>query len=397
MNLRSAILLPVVVLAVVMTAPLNLCAQTDEQADDTVPIRLEGMTEAQADQIANDRPAEPAEAGDAQRRETDIERELTFAEIRRRVLEERAVPVTPSNPDLNLRQGGPAETRRSDERPRFENGEGLVNKLVSVGRGEMGWLAATLLRGKRDDNGDLPSVRLLQCPMLAAMEDVLDERPDALFQISGEVMLFNNEVYLMLRRASIWEGERPAAAGRAACRPVEAGDTGEAPVVAAEPAGFGETAEPTETLSEAMSAEEGDVPSTDDLMDELFRDRPGRALPAPRRQPEDAASEAAESVSPAEPEPLPAGERDLVADRTVRIVRSEDGRWYEVRFVGDNTLREPPMRVLPNKLLSRAIGLMQAPGAAARKFRVTGEVFRYKGRRYVLLRRLLVERDMGQF
>jgi hypothetical protein len=281
-------------------------------------------------------------------------------------------------------------------RPRYDDGQGLIDQLVAIDRDEMGWLIATFLRDPRDDNGNLPTIRLLQCPMLEAMEAELAEHPGAIFQISGEAALFGGEAYFMLRRASVWEGPRPEAAGRTASgepADIEPEALPAVPVATA-------TSKPDATLSETIAetaGPSGETPSTDDLMAELMADQPGRAVPTPTPTPEESLREVTESVAPAAGKPLPIGERDLVADRTVRIVRSDDGRWWEVRFVGDNTLREPPMRALPSGLLAKAIGLMREIGAADMRFRVTGEVLRYKQRRYILLRRLLIERDMGQF
>jgi hypothetical protein len=400
MNNLCRIISTLMLTAAVLAAPALLRAQPapNPAGDDAsaAPIRLETITESQARSLSED-------ASDSETRETsgneteaaDIERELSFAEIRQRMLEERAVPITPENPDVDVsRPARPADATPS--RPtRFKNGEGLVNRVVAVDRDEMGWLAATLLRADRDDNGDLPMIRLLQSPMLEAMEEAMDAQPDTLFQINGEVMLFRGAPYLMLRRAAIWEGPRPEAAGRPVTSD-EPPDRPEPPATEGTPA---DASEPQETLSEAIAEETGVTPeagSTDALADELFRDTPGQALPAP--PPDRPATEPhEESVAPAKTEPLPAGERDLIADRTVRIVRSRDGRWYEVRFVGDNTLREPPMRALPSTLLDKAVALMNRPGMTNMKFRITGEVVRYKGRRYLLLRRLIEYRDMGQF
>ncbi len=316
----------------------------------------------------------------------NIEEELTFAEIRRRMMQEQPVPITPSR----------SRRRSSDARPdkpHWKDGQGIANRLVVVDRDSMGWLSATFLRAKRDGEGNLPSVRLLQSPLLASIEEAMEARPDALFLIHGEISVFRSEPYLMLRRAALWEGERPSSAGRV--QPPEVQPTPSATVEPGRP-------DPETKLSEAIDradadASDGDAPATtDDVVAALMADQPGRALSTPADE-EAEPSEATQSVAPVNPKPLPAGERDLIADRTVRIIESSDGRWWEVRFIGDNTLREPPMRVLPGGLLAKSIALMNQVGGANRRFRITGEVLRYKGRRYLLLRKLLPERDMGQF
>jgi len=88
----------------------------------------------------------------------------------------------------------------------------------------------------------------------------------------------------------------------------------------------------------------------------------------------------------------------MAVDRLVRVVKAADGNWWEVRFESDNTGREPPMRLLPCKRLAAA---QQALQSARRnrivQFRITGVITLYKGRRYLLLRKLLPEHQMDQF
>jgi hypothetical protein len=90
-----------------------------------------------------------------------------------------------------------------------------------------------------------------------------------------------------------------------------------------------------------------------------------------------------------------------------------------VRFYADNTLQEPPLRLLPCTELERATKAASGANAPAankpasgvntaannmaagsptttKKFRISGELSEYKGRRYLLLRKVQVERDMGQ-
>ena len=117
-----------------------------------------------------------------------------------------------------------------------------------------------------------------------------------------------------------------------------------------------------------------------------MKNRPARPLvpaPAPRQPPRvEASPEGSPPVAP------PAG--DILIDRTVRIARSADGHWMEAHFEADNTLQEQPLALLPCRLLERA-------EAVDGKVRITGILRRYKGREYLLLRKVLAERDMGQF
>jgi hypothetical protein len=91
---------------------------------------------------------------------------------------------------------------------------------------------------------------------------------------------------------------------------------------------------------------------------------------------------------PAGPERAPAG--DILIDRVVRIARGADGQWMEARFEADNSLLERPLPLLPCRLLEKAEALTG-------KVRITGVIRRYKGQDYLLLRKVIAERDMGQF
>ena len=77
----------------------------------------------------------------------------------------------------------------------------------------------------------------------------------------------------------------------------------------------------------------------------------------------------------------------------VRVLPDGSGRWSLARFEADNALRDPPLRVLPSLLREVA----EAKGSDGQVLRISGEISRYKGRRYLLLRKVLKERQMGQF
>ena len=86
-----------------------------------------------------------------------------------------------------------------------------------------------------------------------------------------------------------------------------------------------------------------------------------------------------------------------MVDRVVRIVKCRDGDWWEAHFQSDNTLREPPLRIHPSLMLVRAQSLSRAMGLADLKLRISGQITYYRGRRFLLLRKLLKQRNMGQF
>ena len=86
-------------------------------------------------------------------------------------------------------------------------------------------------------------------------------------------------------------------------------------------------------------------------------------------------------------------------DRLVTFLPVGHGNWVEAVFEADNNGQEPPLRVLPSVLLpgppdgtdpDSMVGTTQ-------RYWVSGEIMEYRGRRYLLLRKALVRRDMGQF
>ena len=58
--------------------------------------------------------------------------------------------------------------------------------------------------------------------------------------------------------------------------------------------------------------------------------------------------------------------------------------------------RYGPIRLLPNRLLETALAISGA-GTRSVVFIVSGEVMEYKGMNYLLLRKVLVRRDLGNF
>jgi hypothetical protein len=215
--------------------------------------------------------------------------------------------------------------------------------------------------------------RLLPCRLLEKVEEVVAKLPKTRFDISAEITTEKKgavrQEYILLRRVSVITTKPRAAAPK----PTEA-------------------SKKTPSKTSATPTSSGD--NTDALREKLLSSSPGKALSvatAPETR-----VEQQQSVAPiagvAEPT-----RRSAVVDRTVHIVDDPKRRWAEARFLSDNTLREPPMRLLPCILLERARKLQSKIGQRDRKFRISGEVTHYRGRRYMLLRKVLVERSMGQF
>jgi len=84
----------------------------------------------------------------------------------------------------------------------------------------------------------------------------------------------------------------------------------------------------------------------------------------------------------------------FIVDRSVRLVR--EGDWWVIHFVSDNNPTaspQKPMRLLPNRMLERMIHESQV--VSQYEYIVSGEVTRYMDENYLLLRKLMRRRDMG--
>ena len=286
---------------------------------------------------------------------------------------ERAAPERDFSSLLMDRQAIPL-TAPDDPRPRRvkpdlpECGSAVVGRLCRIRlRPDTGWYLLTFLDGER--GGQTQPRWILPTEWLEAVESTLSAAPDTVFRVSGETTVYKGRVFLFLRGATAKSPTAPPAEPAAA-------RTG-----------------PDEQPAEA--AGEGEDDSQASLLRRMMKDRPGRpiSLPAERGPLRPAAS-----VAPPRGLPPAGDERGgMRIDRLVTILPDADSEWWQARFESDNTLQERPVRLLPCKLLERAE--QQAEGTAWRtmRFRVSGEVTRYKGRDYLLLHKALPEREMGQF
>ncbi len=83
----------------------------------------------------------------------------------------------------------------------------------------------------------------------------------------------------------------------------------------------------------------------------------------------------------------------MLADRMGRI--TQEGHWWVFHFESDNpAFPEPPMKLLPNQALERMVRESRG-GMEPVVFIVTGEVTDFKGENYLLPRKVLRKRDMG--
>jgi len=271
------------------------------------------------------------------------------ASLTRALLERPPVPVTPPQDDAPPREAAP-------EPP--PPGTMLVDfacRMTAV-RGA-GWRIARLEPADAAAGG--PTYWVLPCRLLESMED--RAVGDVIFRVSGEVEAYRGELFVLPRKVLLTEA-RPTAP--------------KAPVPAPAPA--------TQPAAPA---------GPDDVLEALRSERVSRPVLAPAGEPTpDAVPEPSEAPGAAPPA-APA----LVVDRVVRILPDSAAAWWLARYEADNTLRDQPVRLLPCRLLGRAEELCSGPAGETRAFRVSGEVTVYRGRHYLLLRKLIEQRQLGRF
>ncbi len=294
------------------------------------------------------------------------------------LLDKPEVPVTPPK--------GPAPERRP-ARPAVE-GSMVVDRpceLVADLAGDWHVLTFPPVPGRRD----VAPRRALPCRLLAEMERIAARRPDVRFRVSGETTVFDGQAYLLLTKATVQAPPAPPArSGKPARKPPgEAAPNPDTPAAPrTRPASTGPATRPGDA----------DEPSSDDVLASLLSEKVGRPISVPKTASEPSADGA--SVAPTAARAIPTGRGGMVVDRLVRVVPEETGGWHLARFEADNTLQEPPMRVLPSGFLARALKINAADARRdAPLLRVSGRVTRYKGRRYLLLRKVLRQRHLGRF
>lgn len=219
-------------------------------------------------------------------------------------------------------------------------------------------------------------LHLLPCELLGTVEDIHAKRPSAKFALSGHVYRYYDDYFMLLRRATE-VGERPVRppAPRPRTRPaVTTRPAASAPATTSRPVTKGASA--------------------DDVARLLARppSKPIVPVAAPI-----APSAEGPSVPPAA-EPVKPGPGRIIIHRLTRLRPPDSkGGWFKLAFESDNTLREPPMPVLPNMKLERMEALSGQGETAGALFYVSGEIYAYRGRNYVLLRAIIRRRPMDRF
>lgn len=258
----------------------------------------------------------------------------------------------------------------------------------------------------------------LPCGVLEEMEREMARRDEALFRVSGEFSLYEGRSYLLLTKASL-AGKRPPrreassqpATATAASRP--------AVVPASRPAYFAATQAATSASSPATAqsqpasaavsrpatgpASQAGIPealpgvSAEEIIAELRKDvivRPVVEEPRPTTpRPNE------EAVPPLPTERVLESQRgSYVVDRLAVVMPAGKARWLQVRFVSDNNLLEPPLRLLPCAMLRRAeLKMASAYKGNTVYLKISGLMTYYKGQRFLMLRKVVEEPHMDRF
>jgi len=294
------------------------------------------------------------------------------ASLTRMLLDKPEVPITP--PKDVVEPNEPVEVP--------VEGSMIIDRLCRLTYdAKAGWAVLTF-EPEPERRSEMPR-RVLPCQLLEQMEPLAASSPSVRFRVSGETTVFRQRGYLLLTKATVL-------AAPSAARPKPT--PGPRPLVP-EPAASQPTSRPAAPSSRPAGGPA--EPTSDDILDQLLRDNVGRPIRTPAVAP---GVIPAPSVAPGAGKALPAGRGAMVVERLVRVLPELTGPWWQARFEADNTLQEPPMRLLPCGFLERAQRIQAArPRGATPVLRVSGLVTHYRHRRYLLLRKLLPERRLGRF
>ncbi|MCE5326131.1 MAG: hypothetical protein LLG01_06915 [Planctomycetaceae bacterium] len=350
-----------------------------------------------------------------------------------------AVPATNEAVDQDMLNEQPAvplirgrdEAIPPDVAPRGlpEDGELMENRLCRLRQdSKSGWVMVEFV----DDEGRPAGSAswALPCGLLEEMEREAARHDAALFRVSGEFALYDNRSFVMMTKASL----RPKLPPRkkAASQPASASaPTRPSVVPASRPAYFAVTQGATSASGPASATQpatasapvaqpatepasrpaavtsaatsRGAIPESlpgvtaEDVMAELRKDAIMRPVVEEPRPTTPQANE--ESVAPLPAEQTIESLRGAyVVDRLAVVMPAGKQRWLQVRFVSDNNLLEPPLRLLPCHQLRRAeLKMASVYKGRTVYLKVSGLLTYYKGQRFLMLRKAVEEPNMDRF
>ncbi len=292
------------------------------------------------------------------------------------------VPLVPANarPDLRRgrrllypsrqggRGGGASITRTTDatERalPLLPEGYRIAGRTGVVGPEGIWWVFKGA--GGRGEP-PLTRLRLLPSRSLAQIEAAARRAgPERAFVVSGLITEYRGMNYLLPSEAQLSRTLAPTEPPRARG-------------AAAKPSGR-PAAGPSRPL-----------PAASAVLQQLVREQVAVPTPLPPADTRGLPTPVSKGNPRSGSASLPDG--TILIDRVVRLVRDDD--WWILTFEssGDNP---GPMRLLPSRLVE-TLEAASAGGADHVTFIISGEVHSYRGARFILLRKVLVRRSLGNF
>ena len=271
------------------------------------------------------------------------------------LLDRRSIPVTEPSGESDDDEDGPPlpvpGSIVSDRRCRISMDD------------ESGWVLVRFLPD--DDLPNQPTCWALPNRLLAEMVKTTAARPNVIFHVSGQNTVYDQQPFILLHKAMV-ESDR---------LPPHLADGGQG--TSTDPAAAAET-------------------TSDAVLVELLVDRPGEPVLPISAEPYQQRGQTP-SVAPAaaDQDVFHPGRGNMVVDRIILLLPSQEGQWMEAVFESDNTGHEPPLRVLPSTMLARAQRIAARTPMEAVRFHVSGQITEYKGRRYLFIRKLIEQRDLG--
>jgi hypothetical protein len=280
------------------------------------------------------------------------------------------------------------------ERRLLPEGYMLGGRCARIERVGDNWVA---LLEPTDEIPEPPLLRLLANERLEILEAIVTGTDEPIvFLLSGRVSEFAGANYLLIEHV----GQLPAGASCGPMGPVI--PPLEPPSVETQ-ATVPHEAEPQQPVEPPAAIRE---PTAEDVVRELMATEPVRAVVMPESLVRtDVSDEDAIDVQELEP---PTGPRmgdpatgqwpegTLLIDRVGRVVLGDDGWWMLAFEDRGHQARIRPVRLLPNRLLEEALSLSDG-GTRGIVFEISGEVTVHRNMRYLLLRKVLIRRDIGNF
>jgi hypothetical protein len=292
----------------------------------------------------------------------------------------RSVILLPSTPgetgeDASSRSQG-TRKRVAPEIPLLPEGYVVASREAQIEK-QGDWFVARVAR--KANLPDSPPLRVLPNQQLAMLQAVMAQpSAPAGFLITGRITEFLGANYILIE--SIEEVISAASSGRGQ----EAAST---------------VAEPE---TQPQDVPPGQEPTAEEILKRLLSRPTRRSVVLPQLTQTIAPEPPASSTAPSQPSEQPRSltavllpEHAMLVDRAGRVVPGE--KWWSLVF--ENRGREAadkPIRLLPSRLLESAISLSRG-GTQSAVFLISGEITTYENNNYLLLRKVLLSRQAGNF